>query len=94
MPGLRAEGEATDLLGRRGQAVVYRSRAGEERLVVDTVTGLPLGRESTTPETLPGGDPVVLRHRTAYRNLGWTGERPGLPAAEGRKGRFPEPGPG
>ncbi|MFI6787511.1 CU044_5270 family protein [Nonomuraea sp. NPDC050383] len=82
MPGLRAEGEVTDVLGRRGQAVVYRLGAGEERLVVDTRTGLPLGRD-WTPDAPADGDPTVLRQRTAYRNLGWTGERPDLPAAKG-----------
>ncbi|MFF4195379.1 CU044_5270 family protein [Nonomuraea sp. NPDC001831] len=72
LPGASAESEATDPLGRKGQAVSRPAGPGERyRFVVDTATGLPLALESTI-----GQD----RSYEAIRTAAWTDEEPRLPA--------------
>ena len=79
LPGVTAEGEVTDLLGRTGQAI-SRPRTdakgkvgGTDRLVVDTGTGEPLEVESSNA----GED---TRSYDVVKKAGWTDEAPELPA--------------
>ncbi|MFI6179163.1 CU044_5270 family protein [Nonomuraea sp. NPDC051191] len=72
LPGASAESEATDPLGRMGQAVSRPGGPGERyRFVVDTATGRPLALESTI-----GQD----RSYEAIRTAAWTDAEPRLPA--------------
>ncbi|MBG0831972.1 CU044_5270 family protein [Planomonospora sp. ID67723] len=85
LPGIRAEGEMTDPLGRRGQALAYQVEAEpglftRVRLIVDPGTGLPLAEVTTNTTELANGRQVEIRHSTSYQAIGWTGERPELPA--------------
>ncbi|MBB6345668.1 hypothetical protein FHU36_002177 [Nonomuraea muscovyensis] len=85
LPGMRAGGETVDALGRRGQALdLSRARYDGERvawrLLIDPDKGLILARETTSAETTADGRRVELRHSTAYQAVGWTKERPELPA--------------
>ncbi|GAA4199677.1 hypothetical protein GCM10022252_51820 [Streptosporangium oxazolinicum] len=87
LPGIRAEGEVTDPLGRRGQALGYQLIDDEEpglfteiRFVVDPGTGLPLAEVWTIVGKLANGRQVEIRHSTSYQAIGWTDERPKLPA--------------
>ncbi|MEU4834678.1 hypothetical protein [Streptosporangium sp. NPDC023615] len=82
LPGMRAEGEVTDPLGRRGQALGYRAEVGpgvfsDFRLVVDPGNGLPLTKIQTYVTRLADGRQVEISHSTSYRTIGWTDERPG-----------------
>ncbi|MEU4233607.1 CU044_5270 family protein [Nonomuraea sp. NPDC026600] len=81
LPGMRADGEVVDPLGRRGQALSYEVEASpgqmtEIRFVVDPRTGLPLAEETTAPGTLADGRTVQLRHSTSYEAIGWTDDKP------------------
>ncbi|MFI9847797.1 CU044_5270 family protein [Nonomuraea sp. NPDC051941] len=81
LPGMRADGEVADPLGRRGQALSYEVEASpgqttEVRFVVDPRTGLPLALETTSPGTLADGRTVQLRHSTSYEAIGWTDDKP------------------
>ncbi|GGO77801.1 CU044_5270 family protein [Nonomuraea cavernae] len=77
LPGMTAEGEVTDPLGRTGQAIGYEAdMAHEVRLVVDPDSGQPLSDESTRPGTLADGRVVRIGAFTAYEEIGWTDERP------------------
>ncbi|WP_433375406.1 CU044_5270 family protein [Streptosporangium sp. CA-115845] len=87
LPGIQAEGKVTDPLGRHGQALGYRMEDDEEpglvtdiRFVVDSRTGLPLAEVWTIAGRLANGRPVEIRHSTSYQAIGWTDERPKLPA--------------
>ncbi|MFG3441396.1 hypothetical protein ACGF0J_29475 [Nonomuraea sp. NPDC047897] len=85
LPGMRAGGETVDALGRRGQAldsstVRFDGTRAATRLVIDPRRGLLLARETTSPDTTADGRRVELRYSTAYREVGWTTERPDLPA--------------
>ncbi|MFG1755182.1 CU044_5270 family protein [Streptosporangium sandarakinum] len=85
LPGIRAEGEITDPLGRRGQALVYREEAEpglftEIRFVVDPGTGLPLAEMRTNVAKGADGRPVEISSSTSYQAIGWTDERPEPPA--------------
>ncbi|MFI6920240.1 CU044_5270 family protein [Nonomuraea spiralis] len=72
LPGATAEGEVTDPLGRRGQAVSRPGGTGEQyRFVVDTTTGQPLALESEI-----GQD----RSYEAIKSTTWTDDEPRLPA--------------
>ncbi|MFC6580247.1 hypothetical protein ACFQBS_26330 [Planomonospora parontospora] len=88
LPGIRAEGEMTDPLGRRGQALSYRIEAEpglftEIRFVVDPGTGLPLAEVWTWTNTieLANGRRMEIGHSTSFQAIGWTDERPELPAS-------------
>ncbi|MBN6050921.1 CU044_5270 family protein, partial [Nonomuraea sp. RK-328] len=77
LPGVRAENEVTDQLGRRGQAIVYRSDSRvKEWIVVDPRTGRILARESTSLYTTRGGGETPLHHQNSFEQMGWTDERP------------------
>ncbi|MFF0248006.1 sigma factor [Streptosporangium sandarakinum] len=85
LPGIRAGGETTDPLGRRGQALVYREEAEpglftEIRFVVDPGTGLPLAEMRMNVAKGADGRPVELPSSTSYQVIGWTDERPEPPA--------------
>ncbi|MEU9831545.1 CU044_5270 family protein [Streptosporangium sp. NPDC048047] len=85
LPGIRAEGEVTDPLGRRGQALGYREEAEpglftEVRFVVDPGTGLPLAEMRMNTAKGADGQPVELPSSTSYQAIGWTDERPEPPA--------------
>ncbi|WP_433422166.1 CU044_5270 family protein [Microtetraspora malaysiensis] len=85
LPDMRAEGEATDPLGRRGQALSYQEEAEpglftEIRLVVDPGAGRLLAQVRTNTTTLANGRQAELRHSTSYQVVDWTDERPELPA--------------
>ncbi|MGN9845090.1 hypothetical protein ACTMTI_43900 [Nonomuraea sp. H19] len=71
LPGTTAEGQATDPLGRTGQAVSRRLTNGTDRVIVDMKTGEPLAFEST----IEG-----VRTFEAIKKTGWTNEEPQLPA--------------
>ncbi|GAA3790366.1 hypothetical protein GCM10022226_06640 [Sphaerisporangium flaviroseum] len=80
LPGVTAQGRATDQLGRSGQAVVYRQpdftrpdRAIQTRLIVDSATGAPLAVETLTP------DSGELIRFTAVKQSTWTDQKPDLP---------------
>lgn len=75
LPGVTADGEVTDPLGRTGQAVSLRHSTGEYRLIMDTVTGQPLASVSTIKDK--GGE---ARSYTAIKRAGWTDDEPELPA--------------
>ncbi|WP_431930820.1 CU044_5270 family protein [Nonomuraea jabiensis] len=84
LPGIRAEGEMTDPLGRRGQALSYQEEIEpglftQVRLVVDPGTGLLLAEVRTNTTKLANGRQAELRVSTSYRAIGWTDERPQLP---------------
>ena len=79
LPGMKAEGEVTDPLGRTGQAVSYRANAYDDvRFVIDPDSGLPLADERRDEETLTDGRAVEVGSFTAYEEIGWTDEQPDL----------------
>ncbi|WP_433224409.1 CU044_5270 family protein [Microtetraspora malaysiensis] len=85
LPGIRAEGETTDPLGRRGQALSYQEEIEpglftQVRIVVDPSTGRLLAQVRTNTTTLADGRQAELRVSTSYQAIGWTDERPELPA--------------
>ncbi|MEU6997670.1 CU044_5270 family protein [Nonomuraea sp. NPDC046570] len=84
LPGIRAEGETTDPLGRPGQTLSYQEEAEpglftQIRLVVDPSTGLPLAQVRTNTTKLANGRQAELRSSTSFQAIGWTDERPELP---------------
>ncbi|MEV4572137.1 CU044_5270 family protein [Nonomuraea jabiensis] len=79
LPGVAAVGPVTDVLGRAGQAVEYRSAeypttpyAGETRtrLVIDPVSGMPLSIETRSVQ-----DGLLLEY-TAVQDSRWTNDNP------------------
>lgn len=85
LPGIRAEGEMTDPLGRRGQALSYQEEIepglfSKVRLVIDPSTGLLLAEVRTNTTKLADGRQVELRVSRSFQAIGWTDERPELPA--------------
>ena len=70
-PGVRDIGEVTDREGRTGIAVAIRDRrgGGEERLVFDRETGMPLASESVSK----GG---AVNSWTVFTEMRWTDEPP------------------
>ncbi|MBG0828228.1 CU044_5270 family protein [Planomonospora sp. ID67723] len=84
LPGIRAEGEMTDPLGRRGQTLTYQEEIepglfSKVQLVVDPSTGLLLAEVRTNTTKLANGRQAELRLSTSFRAIGWTDERPELP---------------
>lgn len=80
LPGMRAEGMVTDPLGRTGQALSYRVDNQDDRLVIDTASGLPLATEGKRTGSLADGRAVEIGSFTAYEEIGWTDQQPELPA--------------
>ncbi|GAA3586680.1 hypothetical protein GCM10022419_081110 [Nonomuraea rosea] len=72
LPGVKAEGEVTDPLGRTGQAVSLPHGNGEGRLIVNTATGEPLAFVTTIKET---------RSFMAIKKARWTDDKPDLSAS-------------
>ncbi|MGN9847223.1 CU044_5270 family protein [Nonomuraea sp. H19] len=84
LPGIRAEGEMTDPLGRRGQTLSYQEEIEpglftQVQLVVDPSAGLLLAEVRTNTTKLANGRQVELRLSTSFQAIGWTDERPELP---------------
>ncbi|MEO3799406.1 hypothetical protein ABGA98_05175 [Nonomuraea sp. B1E8] len=86
MPGVRADGNAKDTLGRSGAAVVIdRTSKGKSgtsssriRLIVDTGTMVLLSRDQMVThdgKTLGG-----KTHNTTLVKVGWTNSQPAVPA--------------
>ncbi|WP_131736645.1 CU044_5270 family protein [Actinomadura roseirufa] len=88
-PELQVQGRVRDPLGRVGVAVALRGGLAvtgssgedsetsriEQRLIIDTASGRLLAR---TYSTIGGSRQLVTY--TAYESMGWTSERPQLPA--------------
>ena len=72
LPGVKAEGEVTDPLGRTGQAVSLPHSNGEGRLIMNTATGEPLAFVTTIKDT---------RFFVAIKKAGWTDDKPDLSAS-------------
>ncbi|MGW7482090.1 CU044_5270 family protein [Nonomuraea muscovyensis] len=84
LPAIRAEGEMTDPLGRRGQTLSYQEEIepglfSKVRLVVDPSAGLLLAEVRTNTTELADGRRAELRVTTSFQAVGWTDERPDLP---------------
>ncbi|GAA2987078.1 CU044_5270 family protein [Streptosporangium longisporum] len=84
LPGIRAEGEMTDPLGRRGQTLGYQEETEpglftRVQLVVDPSTGLLLAEVRTNTTELANGRQAELRLSTSFQAIGWTDDRPELP---------------
>ncbi|MFI9561039.1 CU044_5270 family protein [Nonomuraea endophytica] len=84
LPGIRAEGEMTDPLGRRGQTLSYQEEIEpglftKVQLVIDPSIGLLLAEVRTNTTKLANGRQAELRLSTSYQAIGWTDERPELP---------------
>jgi hypothetical protein len=75
LPGVKALGEFTDPLGRKGQAVTMGADGSAEilhRVIIDPKTGLPL----TTQMYRPDNGQVVLDQTVTF--AGWTNAKPDL----------------
>ncbi|GGO71903.1 CU044_5270 family protein [Nonomuraea cavernae] len=84
LPGIRAEGEMPDPLGRRGQTLSYQEEIEpglftRVQLVVDPGTGLLLAEVRTNTTKLANGRQAELRLSTSFQAIGWTNQRPELP---------------
>ncbi|MFF5211599.1 CU044_5270 family protein [Streptosporangium sp. NPDC000396] len=87
LPGVTAQGEVTDPLGRTGQAVSRQGGPNEQsRFVVDTATGQPLVFESTF--TTEGEQHTTYE---VIKKTGWTDEEPELPARRYSTDSLPGP---
>lgn len=80
LPAVTAEGQATDQLGRTGQAIVYLQPDSEQpdrqermRLIVDPATGAPLALEELAPDT------HEIVEFSAVESTAWTDQKPNLP---------------
>ncbi|MEU3167307.1 hypothetical protein [Streptosporangium sp. NPDC006930] len=86
LPGVRADGNAKDDLGRPGTAVVIVSSSGTgkkaysstERLIVDTGRMVLLSEDQTG--TIGGKVDAGLSHRKTMIEVGWTNSPPVVPA--------------
>ncbi|MGW7482392.1 CU044_5270 family protein [Nonomuraea muscovyensis] len=80
LPGMTAEGQVTDPLGRTGQALTYQvvedGRLSDRRLVIDPASGLPLAEETSSAATLAGGQDTQVGSFVAFEAIGWTDEEP------------------
>ncbi|MFI6174346.1 CU044_5270 family protein [Nonomuraea sp. NPDC051191] len=84
LPGIRAEGEMTDPLGRRGETLAYQEEIepgvfAQVQLVVDPGAGQLLAEVRTNTTKLENGRRAELRLSTSFQAIGWTDERPELP---------------
>ncbi|UBU10290.1 CU044_5270 family protein [Nonomuraea gerenzanensis] len=84
LPGIRAEGETTDPLGRRGQSLRYQEEIepglfSEVTLVVEPAGGRLLAEVRTNTTRLADGRQAELRVSRSFEEVGWTGERPEPP---------------
>ncbi|MFI6297614.1 CU044_5270 family protein [Nonomuraea sp. NPDC050790] len=87
LPGMTAEGEVTDPLGRTGQALRYQvnrpeGQVSDARFVVDPDSGFPLANETKGVGRLADGRSVEVSSFTAYQRIGWTDEEPDWESAE------------
>ncbi|GAA3544574.1 hypothetical protein GCM10022419_025980 [Nonomuraea rosea] len=80
LPGVVAQGPATDQLGRTGPAVLYQDpterrhdKPVQTRLIMDGTTGEPLSVETLTPDT---GELISF---VAIEQSVWTDSKPDLP---------------
>ncbi|WP_067179883.1 CU044_5270 family protein [Microtetraspora niveoalba] len=87
LPGMTALGRVKDPLGRTGEALGYRVNGNQEGEgdhqiveVIDPETGLPLSQSSTSTVKLADGRTAKVENFTAYKQMGWTDEKPSLPA--------------
>ncbi|MDP9848272.1 hypothetical protein [Streptosporangium lutulentum] len=86
LPGVRADGNAKDNLGRSGAAVVIERSSGtgkeahsvKERLIVDTGRMVLLSHNQTG--TVGGKASAQLFHDKTLIEVGWTDSRPAVPA--------------
>ncbi|WP_214322681.1 CU044_5270 family protein [Nonomuraea sediminis] len=81
MPGVRAEGNATDTLGRSGAAVLIRENGDKDetstRLIIDTGRMVLLSESQTV--TL-NGKPLMPKSYKTLIEVGWTNSPPTAPA--------------
>jgi hypothetical protein len=75
----------TDPLGRRGQTLSYQEEIEpglftQVQLVVDPSIGLHLAEVRTNTTKLANGRQAELRLSTSFQAIGWTNDRPELPA--------------
>ncbi|PZG36356.1 hypothetical protein C1I98_26895 [Spongiactinospora gelatinilytica] len=80
LPAVTTKGQATDQLGRTGQAIVYLKpdpehpgRQERMRLIVDPATGAPLALEELSPDT------HEIVEFSAVESTAWTDQKPNLP---------------
>ncbi|WP_157248563.1 CU044_5270 family protein [Nonomuraea typhae] len=91
LPGMTAEGEVTDPLGRTGQGLSYQvnkpeGQVGNGRFVIDPDSGFPLANETKGVGRLADGRSVEVSTFTAYQQIGWTDEEPDLEGARAGDG--------
>jgi hypothetical protein len=85
LPGVQLAGETRDPLGRTGYAVgLPDGAATQDRLILDTRSGMPLALETVVTDPYPA-DPHLARpgQLSSYEvvlDAGWTDARPHLPA--------------
>ncbi|WP_067486267.1 CU044_5270 family protein [Actinomadura hibisca] len=84
LPGVQNRGKVTDALGRKGQAVAYRSMDDtvEQRVVVDPATGRLLAVQQVviTPQARYRERPGQVRHYSVLLEAKWSDKGPVLPA--------------
>ncbi|GII94718.1 CU044_5270 family protein [Sinosporangium siamense] len=85
LPGIKADGEVVDPLGRTGQGLRYevlrsdQSKVSDVRYVIDPESGMPLSSETTGIRELANGRTVEVGSYQAYVEMGWTDDKPELP---------------
>ncbi|GLW99578.1 CU044_5270 family protein [Microtetraspora sp. NBRC 16547] len=86
IPKMTSLGKVKDPLGRMGEALGYQTRdsirggTNQIVMVIDPETGMPLSQSSTTTVELADGRTTEVTSFTAYRQMGWTDDKPSLPA--------------
>lgn len=85
-PKMTSLGKVKDPLGRTGEALGYQTRdsirggTNQIVMVIDPETGMPLSQSSTSTIGLADGRTVEVTSFWALRRMGWTDEKPSLPA--------------